>query len=132
MEFLKLENEDINDDLPVHFRTISHPHFHLRPVSHTEHIHTKMVARAATKAVTSSVMTTRVLPTLMMVGADQTDTRYTATAVGSFVRSQLKQQSTTLDRYFARSHTPEREATRARVFEGAPDPRKSIFNVLSW
>lgn len=53
-------------------------------------------------------------------------------AVGAYVRSQLRRESRTMDRYFSTYRSPESEASRRKVFEGQPDPRNSLFNVLSW
>ncbi|OIW22548.1 hypothetical protein CONLIGDRAFT_687376 [Coniochaeta ligniaria NRRL 30616] len=66
----------------------------------------------------------RVLPAVVVVGA--------LSAVGLYVRSQLRQESRAMDRYFSQYKSPESEASRNKVFEGQPDPRKSVFNVLGW
>lgn len=54
--------------------------------------------------------------------------------VGAFVSWQLQVESRTMDRMFAQYQSPESEASRQRVFKdvGRADPRKSVFNVLSW
>ena len=52
--------------------------------------------------------------------------------VATYVRSQLVQESATMDRFFSKYNTPESEASRRRTFEGNPDPRTNILNVLSW
>ncbi|KAB5522125.1 hypothetical protein GE09DRAFT_501237 [Coniochaeta sp. 2T2.1] len=66
----------------------------------------------------------RILPAVVVIGA--------VSAVGAYVRSQLRQESRAMDRYFSQYKSPESEASRARVFEGQSDPRKSVFNILSW
>ncbi|PNP54609.1 hypothetical protein THARTR1_05166 [Trichoderma harzianum] len=54
-------------------------------------------------------------------------------AVALNVRSQLKTHSAQQDRFFAQYKSPESEAVRQKVFDGAvEDPRKSWFNVLGW
>ncbi|KAB5522917.1 hypothetical protein GE09DRAFT_1230019 [Coniochaeta sp. 2T2.1] len=68
--------------------------------------------------------TPRILPAVVVIGA--------VSAVGAYVRSQLQQESRAMDRYFSQYKSPESEASRARVFEGQSDPRKSVFNILSW
>ena len=56
-----------------------------------------------------------------------------ASAVGLYVYGQLHTESKTMDRFFAAYHTPESEASRQRVFDGAiEDPRKNLLNFLSW
>lgn len=56
-----------------------------------------------------------------------------ASAVATYVYTQLHHESDTMDRFFASYHTPESEASRQRVFDGAiEDPRKNILNFLSW
>lgn len=54
------------------------------------------------------------------------------TAVGTYVKTQLEQDSRTMDRYFATYKSAESEASRTRVFKGESDPRRSVFNVLGW
>ncbi|KAL1876352.1 hypothetical protein VTK73DRAFT_9531 [Phialemonium thermophilum] len=67
----------------------------------------------------------RVVPAVVVVG--------TISGVVAYVRSQLRTESRTMDRFFSQYRTPESEASRQRVFEGAvEDPRKSWFNVLGW
>ncbi|KAH8904917.1 hypothetical protein BR93DRAFT_929192 [Coniochaeta sp. PMI_546] len=66
----------------------------------------------------------RVLPAVVVIGA--------VSAVGMYVRTQLRQESRAMDRYFAQYKSPESEASRNKVFEGQSDPRKSIFNILGW
>ncbi|KAK2028994.1 hypothetical protein LX32DRAFT_639501 [Colletotrichum zoysiae] len=54
-------------------------------------------------------------------------------AVALNIRSQLKTESQTMDRFFAKYKNPQSEAVRQRVFDGAlEDPRRSWFNVLGW
>ncbi|EPE03175.1 hypothetical protein F503_01511 [Ophiostoma piceae UAMH 11346] len=56
-----------------------------------------------------------------------------ASVVASYVYTQLHSESATMDRFFASYHTPESEASRQRVFDGAiEDPRKNVLNFLSW
>ncbi|CAK7203375.1 hypothetical protein SEUCBS139899_006108 [Sporothrix eucalyptigena] len=56
-----------------------------------------------------------------------------ASAVAGYVYTQLHTESNTMDRYFSAYHTPESEASRKRVFDGAiEDPRKNLLNFLSW
>ncbi|KAH8893871.1 hypothetical protein GQ53DRAFT_821746 [Thozetella sp. PMI_491] len=53
--------------------------------------------------------------------------------VGTYVYTQLQKESRALDRSFAQYKSAESEASRQRTFEHAKeDPRKSLFNVLSW
>ncbi|KAJ4312578.1 hypothetical protein N0V84_009861 [Fusarium piperis] len=67
----------------------------------------------------------KVVPVLLTIGS--------ATIVGTYVRSQLKTQSRTFDRYFSQYNTKESEAVRAQTFDGkVPDPRTSFFNILGW
>ncbi|OLN86177.1 hypothetical protein CCHL11_04156 [Colletotrichum chlorophyti] len=67
----------------------------------------------------------RFLPAVITVGI--------VSAVGMNVRSQLKTESATMDRFFAKYKNPKSEAVRQRVFDGAvEDPRKSWFNILGW
>ncbi|EFW98828.1 hypothetical protein CMQ_4680 [Grosmannia clavigera kw1407] len=66
-----------------------------------------------------------VVPTLVTVGA--------VTGVATYVRRQLMRESQAFDRYFSTYNTPESEASRKRVFEGASeDPRTSLMNILGW
>ncbi|KUI61534.1 hypothetical protein VP1G_08683 [Cytospora mali] len=55
-------------------------------------------------------------------------------AVGVFVHWQLQIESRTMDRMFAQYQSAQSEASRQRVFKdmGKGDPRRSLFNVLSW
>ncbi|KAJ0109049.1 hypothetical protein J7T55_002241 [Diaporthe amygdali] len=55
-------------------------------------------------------------------------------AVGAYVKWQLGTSSRTYDRMFAQYQSAQSEASRQRVFEdqGSADPRRSVFNVLSW
>ena len=56
-----------------------------------------------------------------------------ASAVASYVYTQLHSESAEMDRFFSPYHTPESEASRQRVFDGAvEDPRKNVLNFLSW
>lgn len=59
---------------------------------------------------------------------------FTVSAVGALVYWQLQAESRTMDRMFAQYQSPESEASRQRVFKdmGRADPRRSVFNVLSW
>ncbi|TDZ36467.1 hypothetical protein C8034_v007856 [Colletotrichum sidae] len=67
----------------------------------------------------------RFLPAAITVGI--------VSAVAVNIRSQLKTESATMDRFFAKYKDPQSEAARQRVFEGAmEDPRKSWFNILGW
>ncbi|WDK09185.1 hypothetical protein CGRA01v4_00463 [Colletotrichum graminicola] len=54
-------------------------------------------------------------------------------AVALNIRSQLKTESQTMDRFFAKYKNPRSEAARQKVFDGAlEDPRRSWFNILGW
>jgi hypothetical protein len=64
----------------------------------------------------------------MLIAASQ----HAATTVTAYVQWQLKKESTQMDRFFQPYNTPESEASRSKSFEGAPDPRSSLFNVLGW
>ncbi|KAM0433947.1 hypothetical protein ACHAPT_003891 [Fusarium lateritium] len=67
----------------------------------------------------------KALPLLLVVGS--------VSVVGTYVSSQLKNQSRTFDRYFSQYNSAQSEASRAKTFNGnVPDPRTSIFNVLGW
>ncbi|KIH95261.1 hypothetical protein SPBR_04021 [Sporothrix brasiliensis 5110] len=56
-----------------------------------------------------------------------------ASAVATYVYGQLHTESKTLDRVFSAYNTPESEASRQRVFDGAiEDPRNNLLNFLSW
>ncbi|OAA66445.1 hypothetical protein SPI_01021 [Niveomyces insectorum RCEF 264] len=73
----------------------------------------------------SSAIASKVIPTVVTLGA--------VSGVVAYVRQQLNRESNTMDRYFASYNTPQSEASRRRVFEGASeDPRTSLLNVLSW
>ncbi|KAF3766870.1 hypothetical protein M406DRAFT_355390 [Cryphonectria parasitica EP155] len=56
------------------------------------------------------------------------------TAVATFIRWQLQVESRTMDRMFAQYQNPQSEASRQKIFGemGQADPRRSLFNVLSW
>ncbi|EOO01876.1 hypothetical protein UCRPA7_2615 [Phaeoacremonium minimum UCRPA7] len=72
-----------------------------------------------------ALATQKVLPATVFLGA--------AGGVAAYVRSQLRTESNTMDRFFAQYKSPQSELSRQRVFEGAQeDPRKSLFNVLGW
>lgn len=60
--------------------------------------------------------------------------QYVVSAVGAFVHWQLQVESRTMDRMFAQYQSAQSEASRQMVFKdtGRADPRKSVFNVLSW
>ncbi|KAK1962788.1 hypothetical protein LY78DRAFT_705605 [Colletotrichum sublineola] len=67
----------------------------------------------------------RFLPAAITVGI--------VSAVALNIRSQLKTESQTMDRFFAKYNNSQSEAVRQRVFDGAlEDPRKSWFNILGW
>ncbi|KAF6791669.1 hypothetical protein CMUS01_16221 [Colletotrichum musicola] len=67
----------------------------------------------------------RFLPAAITVGV--------VSAVAMNVRSQLKTESATMDRFFSKYNDPKSEANRQKVFDGAlEDPRKSWFNILGW
>ncbi|KAF9878435.1 hypothetical protein CkaCkLH20_03927 [Colletotrichum karsti] len=67
----------------------------------------------------------RFLPAAITVGV--------VSAVAMSVRSQLKTESQTMDRFFSKYKNPQSETVRAKVFDGAvEDPRRSWFNVLGW
>ncbi|KAJ4147523.1 hypothetical protein LMH87_002035 [Akanthomyces muscarius] len=51
-------------------------------------------------------------------------------AVGTYVKSQLTTASNTMDRFFSTYNTPESEAARRKSFEGYPDTRSNMLNVL--
>ncbi|OAA60016.1 hypothetical protein ISF_06027 [Cordyceps fumosorosea ARSEF 2679] len=50
--------------------------------------------------------------------------------VGAYVKSQLATQSNNMDRFFSTYNTPESEASRRKTFEGYPDTRTNILNIL--
>jgi len=58
----------------------------------------------------------------------------TVFGVVSYVRSQLRQESETMNRMFAKQYSPEVLEARKKHFliETEGDPRKSIYNVLNW
>ncbi|CCF37989.1 hypothetical protein CH063_09197 [Colletotrichum higginsianum] len=67
----------------------------------------------------------RFLPAAITVGI--------VSAIAVNIRSQLKTESQTMDRFFAKYRNPQSEAVRQKVFDGAvEDPRRSWFNVLGW
>ncbi|KAK1992850.1 hypothetical protein LX36DRAFT_684659 [Colletotrichum falcatum] len=67
----------------------------------------------------------RLLPAAITVGV--------VSAVALNIRSQLRTESQTMDRFFAKYKNPQSEAARQKVFDGAPeDPRRSWFNILGW
>ncbi|EGX96114.1 hypothetical protein CCM_00769 [Cordyceps militaris CM01] len=51
-------------------------------------------------------------------------------AVGAYVKSQLDTQSDNMDRFFSTYNTPESEASRRKTFEGYPDTRTNVLNML--
>ncbi|KAI0132801.1 hypothetical protein BJ170DRAFT_615440 [Xylariales sp. AK1849] len=69
---------------------------------------------------------TRMLPTLVVVGAVST--------VALYVKAQLHDSNQTYNRMFAQQNTPEVEESRrkALLVETYGDPRRSLFNVLGW
>ncbi|KAK1770052.1 hypothetical protein QBC33DRAFT_530002 [Phialemonium atrogriseum] len=67
----------------------------------------------------------RLLPAVVVIGS--------VSAVAAYIRSQLQNESRTMDRFFSQYKSPQSEASRQRVFDGRKeDPRKSLFNVLGW
>ncbi|KAL1901506.1 hypothetical protein Sste5346_001913 [Sporothrix stenoceras] len=73
----------------------------------------------------SATVASRAIGSVVSLGA--------ASAVAAYVYGQLHTESKTMDRFFSAYHTPESEASRQRVFEGAiEDPRKNLLNFLSW
>ncbi|KAJ0166203.1 hypothetical protein CTA2_8264 [Colletotrichum tanaceti] len=83
-----------------------------------------MVSQPARIPATTSVLA-RFLPAAITVGI--------VSAMAVNIRSQLKTESQTMDRFFAKYRNPRSEAVRQRVFDGAvEDPRRSWFNVLGW
>ncbi|RSL99047.1 hypothetical protein CDV31_012343 [Fusarium ambrosium] len=67
----------------------------------------------------------KALPLLLVVGS--------VSIVGTYVSSQLRNQSRTFDRYFSQYNNTQSEASRAKTFDGSvPDPRTSVFNILGW
>ncbi|KAK4223145.1 hypothetical protein QBC38DRAFT_426038 [Podospora fimiseda] len=67
-----------------------------------------------------------VVPSLVVAGAIY--------GVVSYVRSQLRKESDTINRMFAQRDTPEAIESRRRALlvDTEGDPRKSIYNVLNW
>ncbi|KAA8628683.1 hypothetical protein SMACR_12876 [Sordaria macrospora] len=75
---------------------------------------------------TRSALLPRVVPGLVVFGAVYT--------VVSYIRSQLRNESNTLNRVFAQQNTPgvmEKRKERYLI-ETEGDPRKTIYNVLNW
>ncbi len=55
-----------------------------------------------------------------------------AAGVVAYVNQQLNKESATMDHFFSTYNTPQSEASRQRVFDGAvEDPRTNLLNVLS-
>jgi len=67
-----------------------------------------------------------IVPGLVVVGA--------AYSVASYIRSQLRYESTVMNARFAQQNTPNVVASRNRslLVETEGDPRKTIYNVLNW
>ncbi|KAK4159895.1 hypothetical protein QBC43DRAFT_326294 [Cladorrhinum sp. PSN259] len=67
-----------------------------------------------------------VVPSLVVAGA--------VYGVISYVRSQLRKESDTINRMFAQRDTPEavQSQRRALLVDTEGDPRRSIYNVLNW
>ncbi|KAJ9133872.1 hypothetical protein NKR23_g10512 [Pleurostoma richardsiae] len=77
------------------------------------------------KMPSTSLAATRLLPAVVVIGA--------VSAVAGYVRSQLRTESHTMDRFFAQYKNAQSEESRRRVFEQArEDPRKSLYNILGW
>ncbi|ORY56640.1 uncharacterized protein BCR38DRAFT_450810 [Pseudomassariella vexata] len=79
-------------------------------------------AKALPRATTAQM--TRFFPGVVVVGA--------VYGVVSYVRSQLRHESSSMDRIFAQQNTPEVEAARKRDLkvETMGDPRKTMLNLL--
>ncbi|KAI2623987.1 hypothetical protein GGS26DRAFT_565404 [Hypomontagnella submonticulosa] len=115
--------------IPVHHKAltgnlnkkmaIAHPQG-LRPHMHAA---ARVTAPAAPKL---GPVASRIIPGIVVLGAAYT--------VGSFVTSQLRRESGTMDRIFSQQNTPEVEAARKRdlLVESNGDPRNNLLNFLGW
>ncbi|KAK6952810.1 hypothetical protein K445DRAFT_28255 [Daldinia sp. EC12] len=83
----------------------------------------RAVAPAAPKL---GPVSSRILPSLVVIGVAYT--------VGSYVRSQLHREASTMDRIFSQQNTPEVEQARkaALQVEANGDPRNNLLNFLGW
>ncbi|EJT81155.1 hypothetical protein GGTG_01139 [Gaeumannomyces tritici R3-111a-1] len=65
----------------------------------------------------------RVLPPLIIMGC--------VAGIASYVKSQLHNESGTMDRIFAQKNDERHEAARKKVYVDR-EPRRSAYNILSW
>ncbi|KAK3321900.1 hypothetical protein B0H66DRAFT_638414 [Apodospora peruviana] len=67
-----------------------------------------------------------IIPGLVVFGA--------VYGVVAYVRSQLKQESETMNRMFAQQNSPRVLEARKKnyLIETEGDPRKSVYNILNW
>ncbi|KAL8417585.1 hypothetical protein RB594_001303 [Gaeumannomyces avenae] len=65
----------------------------------------------------------RVLPPLIIMGC--------VAGVASYVKSQLHNESGTMDQIFAQKNDERHEAARKKIYVDR-EPRKSVYNILSW
>ncbi|KAL8328475.1 hypothetical protein RB597_004312 [Gaeumannomyces tritici] len=64
-----------------------------------------------------------VLPPLIIMGC--------VAGIASYVKSQLHNESGTMDRIFAQKNDERHEAARKKVYVDR-EPRRSAYNILSW
>ncbi|KAM7198888.1 hypothetical protein V8F20_005955 [Naviculisporaceae sp. PSN 640] len=80
----------------------------------------------AIKTVATKGISQKIIPGVVVFGS--------VFGVISYVRSQLRQESDTINRMFEKQYSPEvMEARRKHyLIDTEGDPRKSIYNVLNW
>ncbi|KAM7184875.1 hypothetical protein V8F33_012745 [Rhypophila sp. PSN 637] len=94
----------------------------LAAVSHQSPV----VKSTASSSSLSKTLSNNIIPGVVVFGS--------VFGVVSYVRSQLRQESETMNRMFAKQYSPEVMEARRRnyLIDQEGDPRKSIYNVLNW
>ncbi|KAK4152279.1 hypothetical protein C8A00DRAFT_16383 [Chaetomidium leptoderma] len=84
-------------------------------------VHTSALNTRVTRATPN-----KLVPGLVVVGA--------VSGVVLYIRSQLRQESDTMDRMFSQQNTPEVRARRDQrlLVDTEGNPRKTMYNILNW
>ncbi|KAK4208558.1 hypothetical protein QBC37DRAFT_431770 [Rhypophila decipiens] len=88
--------------------------------------HQSPVVKSTASSSLSKTVSNKIIPGVVVFGS--------VFGVVSYVRSQLRQESETMNRMFAKQYSPEVMEARRRnyLIDQEGDPRKSIYNVLNW